>query len=344
MIEQKSRGGPKRPSMSDVAKLAEVSRTTVSFVINDVPNANIPPETQARVWAAVEELGYRANAMAKGLRTSRSNVLGFITDDIDTTTFAIDIIKGAQHTALKYDKMLLLVDTEGNPEVEKTVFEMMIRWQVEGIIFATSYHRSVNPAIDLHYLPSVLVDCFTPDGLLPSVIPDEVQGGRLATETLLRKGHRRIGFINGLAHFSASQGRLEGYKQALAAYGIPFDSDLVRDGNWWQASGYDQTKALMQLADRPTALFCANDFMAMGAYDALRELKLAIPNDVAVIGFDNREVVAAHLHPPLTTIALPYREMGEWAVEHLIKHTDQNNTSKPERVLLACPLIERKSI
>ena len=328
--------------MSDVAKLAEVSRTTVSFVLNDVSNANIPAETQARVWAAIEELDYRPNAMAKSLRTSRTNVLGFITDDIETTTFAIDIIKGAQHEALKHDKMLLLVDTEGDPDVEKTVFKMMYEWRVEGIIFATSYHRSVSPTIDLHSLPAVLVDCFSSDGSLPSVIPDEVQGGRLATETLLAEGHRRIGFINGLAHFPASQGRLEGYKLALAASNIPFDEALVRTGNWWQASGYDQTQALMRLENPPTAIFCGNDFMAMGAYDALRELKLAIPGDVAVIGFDNREIVAAHLHPPLTTIALPYREMGQWAVNYLVRQTDPNRVT-PQHAVLPCPLIVRKS-
>ena len=127
MAKKAQRSKAKRPSMKDVAELAGVSRTTVSYVINNVPDANnIPSETKARIWAAVEELGYRPNAIARGLRSDRSNVIGFITDEIATTPFAVDIIKGAQDAALANDKMLLLADTENNPDVEKDVFEMLV--------------------------------------------------------------------------------------------------------------------------------------------------------------------------------------------------------------------------
>ncbi len=332
----------RRPSMKDVAEFAGVSRTTVSFVLNNVPNANIPPETQQRIWAAVEELGYRPNAMAKNLRSERSNVLGFITDDIATTPFAVDIVKGAQDAALAHNKMLLMMDTERNPDVELSVFEMMTEWRVEGIAFATSYHRAVEPVIDLHSIPSVLVDCYIEDRSLPSVVPNEVQGGRVATELLLNHGHRRIGLINGPVHFPASVGRLDGYRQALAAANVPYDESLVRYGDWWQESGYTFTKELMQRADPPTAIFCGNDWMAMGAYDALKELGLTIPDDVAVVGFDNREVIVAHMRPPLTTVALPYYEMGKWAVEYLINGQEQG--FEPVQAMLDCPLVERKSV
>jgi LacI family transcriptional regulator len=334
----------RRPSMKDVAELAGVSRTTVSFVINEVPHTNIPAETQERVWTAIEQLGYRPNAIAKGLRTRKSGVIGFITDEIATTPFAVDIIKGAQHAALANDKVLLLVDTEGDLEVEKDVFEMMNDWQVEGIVFATSYHRVVNPAVNLHAMRAVLVDCYIEDHSLPSVVPDEVQGGRLATETLLQKGHRRIGFINGPVHFPASAGRLQGYKQALTAYEVPFDESLLRFGDWWQESGYAYAKELLALPNPPSAIFCAADFMAMGAYDAIKEVGLSIPKDIAVIGFDNREIVAAHLRPPLTTIALPYYEMGRWAVEYLVKHEEQDLPLAPIQEMLECPLVERQSL
>lgn len=335
----------KRPSMKDVAELAGVSRTTASYVINNAPDADsIPPETQARVRAAVEKLGYRPNAIAQRLRSNKSNVLGFITDDIATTPFAVDIVKGAQDAALAHNKMLLVMDTERNSRVEQTVFEMMTEWRVEGIAFATSHHRVIKPVVDFHATPSVLVDCYTDDRSLPSIVPNEVQGGRIATETLLKKGHRRIGFINGSMDFPASAGRLEGYKQALTAFGVPFIEALVRVGDWWQESGYTQTQKLMQQPNPPTAIFCGNDWMAMGAYDALKELGLSIPTDVAVIGFDNREVIAAHMRPPLTTIALPYYDMGKWGVEYLIAHGSEEQSPEPIQATLECPLVERESV
>lgn len=326
----------------DVAKLAGVSPKTVSRVLNDHPN--VTPQTRKSVEVAIQELGYQPNVMAQGLRASKSRVLGLITDDIATTPFAVDIIKGAQETAFIHDKTLLVVDTNNSPEVEQDVFDMMVGWQVDGIIFATEYHRVIEPVANLRALPSVLVDCFIADRSLPSVVPDEVQGAYLATDTLLKKGHQRIGFINGPASFPASSGRLDGYKQALADYGVLFDESLVLQGNWWQESGYQHTKYLMQRSIPPTAVFCGNDWMAMGAYDALNEMRLRIPEDIAVIGFDNREVIAAHMRPPLTTIALPYYEMGQWAVNYLIQNTDQSAPLDPVQMALTCQLIERQSV
>lgn len=335
------RARPKNPSMQDVARLAGVSRTTASFVINNVPNANIPPETQQRVWDAVAQLGYRPNAIAQSLRGNRSNVLGFISDDIATTPFAVDIIRGAQNAAMAAGKVLLLVDTEGDPQVEDRAIRLMNGWQVEGVVYAAAHHRAVRPAFDPQATPVVLVDCFVEDRSIASVVPNEVQGARTATERLLGSGRQRIGFINGPLSFPASLGRLEGYRQALAAHGLAFDAELVRTGDWWQESGYEHARELMQLPDPPTALFCANDWMAMGAYDALKEMGRTIPQDVAVIGFDNREVIAAHMRPALTTIALPYYEMGQWGVEYLL---GQNGAARePVQAVLDCPLVERRS-
>lgn len=329
-------------TIKEVAKLAGVSLITASRVINDQPN--VRPEMREKVLRAIKVLDYRPNAMARGLRVSSSDLLGFVTDNIATTPFAVDIIRGAQDIAEANGKTLLVIDTKGNTATEHTVFERMIGWQVEGVIFATEYHRVVSPYPDLHTFPSVLVDCYAADRSLPSVVPDEVQGAYLATETLLQHGHRRIGFINGPSAFPASTGRLQGYKQALAAYNVRFDKRLVRSGNWWQESGYAHTLTLMELADPPTALFCGNDWMAMGAYDALKELGQSIPGDVAVVGFDNREVIAAHMRPPLTTVALPYYDMGRWAVEYLITQASHEGLSDPIQAKLQCPLIVRESV
>jgi LacI family transcriptional regulator len=332
----------KPPSMYDVARVAGVSQTTVSFVVNDVPNTNIPQETRDRVWAVVEELGWQPNAMARGLRLRHSHTIGLISDEIATSSHAGKIIQGAEDAAWAHAKMLLVVNTDNNLDIERAALKMMLERQVEGLIYATMYHREVVPPPALAQVPSVLLDCYVADRSLPSVVPDEVQGGRTATDLLLRKGHRRIGFLNEVGPLPAMFGRLEGYKQALAAYGVPFDPGLVRAGTVIAPEGYRCALDLLQLPERPSALFCYNDSMAMGAYDAVKHLGLTIPDDVAIVGFDNLEVIAAQLRPPLTTMELPHYEMGQWAVQYLLEHADAEHV-EPVQHTIECPLIERAS-
>jgi len=347
MVKQVSGSKSKRPLMNDVARLAGVSQTTVSFVLNNVEASNIPPETQERVWAAVEELGYRPNALARGLRSNRTHTLGFVTDRIATTPYAVRILEGAQELAWANGSLLLLVSTGGDQRLKRQAIDMLLERQVDGIIYATMYHRPVYPPPNMQELPAVLLDCYTKDRAFPSVVPDEVLGGRTAVEYLLNKGHRRIGFAQDSDPVPAAVGRLEGLKQALAAYGVPFDDELVQTGQSIPAGGYQATMALMGLPNPPTAIFCYNDRMALGAYNALRDLNLTIPDDVAVMGFDNQELIAADISPPLTTMALPHKEMGSWAVRHLldlIEQPDETRHSQPVQHLIECPLIERASV
>jgi LacI family transcriptional regulator len=344
MAQNPKQAKHKRPSMYDVARLAGVSQTTVSFVVNNVPDTNIPQETRDRIWAAVEELGWRPNAMARGLSLRRSQTIGLISDEIATSSHAGKIIQGAQDAVWAHAKMLLVINTGSHSDIEHAALEMVLERQVEGIIYATMYHHPVTPASDLSTVPTVLLDCYVADRSLPSVVPDEVQGGRTATEVLLRNGHRRIGFINTVDPIPAAYGRLAGYKQALAAYAVPFDEGLVRTGSSHAAEGYRCTIELMQGPVRPTALFCFNDSMAMGAYDALKKLGLAIPGDVAVVGFDNHELIAAQLYPPLTTMELPHYAMGQWAIHYLLEHTDGPPAPPAIQHVIACRLIERSSV
>ncbi len=347
MAKQSKHPKSKRPSMNDVAELAGVSQTTVSFVVNQTEGANIPPETQERVWAAIDELGYRPNALARGLRSSRTHTIGFVTDRIATTPYAVRILEGAQELAWANGYLLLLVNTGGNQQMKNVAIDMMLERQVDGIIYATMYHRPVNPPPHMHELPAVLLDCYTPDRSFPSVVPNEVLGGRTAVEFLLKKGHLRIGFALDSNPVPAAVGRLEGFKQALTAYGIPFEEALVQRGASIPAGGYRATMALMRLPHPPTAIFCYNDRMALGAYNALRELNLSIPNDVAIIGFDNQELIAADISPPLTTMALPHYEMGQWAVQHLlelIENPDEATGNESVQHQLTCPLVERQSV
>jgi LacI family transcriptional regulator len=342
-VESTKAKGKRSPTIGDVARLAGVSPTTVSFVLNDVTGRVISERTRTRVRASARELRYRPNAAAKLLRTNRSHAIGFITDEIASTPFAGDIIKGAQEAAWAEGKILLIVNTDKNQKIEESAVEMMLERRVEGIIYAAMYHRGVEPPPNSREVPVVLLNCYSEDGTWASVVPDEVSGGRTATEVLLRKGHRRVGFINLGPGLPATVGRLEGYERALEAHGLTFDDSLMTYGDGTASSGYQRAADLMRVTDPPTAIFCGNDPMAMGAYEAIKGWGLRIPEDVAVVGFDNQELIAAQLRPALSTIALPHYEMGRWAVNYLIEQT-QHGAIKPVQHTIAYPYVGRESV
>ena len=342
-LETTKAKGKRSPTIGDVAALAGVSPATVSFVLNDVTYKVISERTKRRVRASAHELRYRPNAAAKLLRTNRSHAIGFITDEIASTPFAGDIIKGAQEAAWETGKILTIVNTDKNQKIEASAVEMMLERRVEGIIYAAMYHRGVEPPPNSREVPVVLLNCYSEDGTWASVVPDEVSGGRTATEVLLRKGHRRVGFINLSSGLPATVGRLDGYKQALEAQGLTFDDSMMTYGDGTASSGYQRAADLMRVSDPPTAIFCGNDPIAMGAYEAIKERGLRIPEDVAVVGFDNQELIAAQLRPALSTIALPHYEMGRWAVNYLIEQT-QHDAIKPVQHTIACPYVGRESV
>ena len=331
-------------TMKDVAQRSGVSQTTVSFVLNNAETPNIPDETRQRVLQTIAELGYRPNAMAQGLRARRSGMIGFVTDEIAITPYAGKIFEGAQDVAWENGKVLMLVNTKADAKLESTAIDLLHSRRVEGIIYATMFHHQVKvPAIPLD-IPTVLLDCFDEDRHLPSVVPDEFGGGYEAVKYLLEKGHRRIGFINHGVNIPASIGRLEGYKSALLDYGIPFDPELVTYTEDHSDNGYPCARKLLQNKKRPTALFCFNDRTAMSVYDAIRQLNLKIPDDVAVVGFDNQEIIAAHLYPALTTMELPHYQMGMWAAQELVKILSGGERPQPVQHKITCPLIERASV
>ena len=332
------------PTIADVARLAEVSTTTVSFVLNDPAGRGIPAETRDRVRAAADQLGYRPNAAARLLRTRRSHTIGFITDEVASTPFAGDIIRGAQEAAWEHGKVLTVVDTGRNDAIKEAVIGMMLERRVEGLIFAAMFHQAVPPPLTDGEVPTVLVDCFAEDRSLPSVVPDEVGGGRLATEALIRAGHRRIGFVNLGPGVPASAGRLAGYTSALRHHGLPFDEALLRQTDQrGPGQAFDRAQELLDLTDPPSGIFCGNDRTAMAVYDAVKERSLRIPEDVAVVGFDNQEIIAANLRPPLSTVALPHYEMGRWAIDYLVRPPDMPAGAPPQH-LMPCRYVERASV
>jgi LacI family transcriptional regulator len=327
-------------TIKDVAKLAGVSFKTVSRVINRSPH--LKDEMRQKVLRAIDALEYRPHYNARHLRTGRSNVIAFINDDIAITPFAGRIIQGAQEASWRTGMLLLTLHTGGDRSFERAAVQAALERQVEGIIFATMYHRVVEVPEAAFEVPLVLVDCFASNGPYTSVVPDEVGGGYAATKCLLEKGHRQIAMINADLKYPAAVGRLKGYRKALKEFGVEFDPRLVRTGGWWQEDGYEHAISLLE--EKPTAVFCVSDRLAMGVYDALKERGLRVPEELSIVGFDDQELIAPHLRPPLTTVRVPYFEMGSWAVEHLAVGRKQFEKSRKQMVSLDCPLVPRSSV
>ena len=334
----------KRVGIRDVAEAAGVSVTTVSHILNNVNSARVSDETRARVTAEAARLGYGPNRMARGLRTKRSNLIGLLSEEIATTPHAGRIILGAQDAARAHDFTLVLINTERRPGSAGHGIDALLQRQVDGVLYATMFHREIDVPGSLVGTPTVLIDSSSTGRAVPSVVPDEVGGAIAAVTELLDHGHRRIGFVTNHEDVPATRGRLDGYQRALASRDVAFDSSLVVAAESEPKGGYEAARALLSRPDGPRALFCYNDRMAMGAYRAAAELGLSIPRDLSIVGFDNQTIIAEGLFPELTTVALPHYDMGVWAVESLVRVMAGETLPGPFPVLLACPLVRRGSV
>jgi LacI family transcriptional regulator len=338
---------PRPPRLREVAEEAGVSVTTVSVVLSGAPNSVIPIATQERVRSAAQRLGYVPNFSAQFLRTKRSRTLGFITDGIATSPFAGEMIAGAQSAAWKRDYVLLIVDAGELQELAESAARVLLSRHVERVIVASWYHRAVNVPVSLHGHTRVLANCFAKAGDYTTIVPDEVGGGYVATRRLLERQRGPVGFISLRKDRPAGPGRLKGYKRALREAGVPYDSSLVLTTRTGQArEGFELTARLLDERPDIRLLFCGNDRTAMGAFEAIKLRGLGIPQDIAVVGFDNQEIIADELVPALTTVALPHYEMGERAVERALEPLPQvpAQAPPPETELAPCVLVERQSV
>jgi LacI family transcriptional regulator len=342
----------KQVGIREVAAAAGVSVTTVSHVLNDTPHTRTSDDTKTRVREAAAQLGYQPNRLARGLRTQASGMVGLLTEEIATTPHAGRIILGAQEEASRHNLTLAIINLRLNTEtdVEAGQIQAFIDRQADGIIYATVYHDEVVPPDELLAVPAVLIGARDRHGEIPSVVPDERAGAASVIDLLVRKGHRSIAFAASSVDVPATRGRLLGYRDGMLAAGLD-PEELVVEAESEASGGYEATMGLLDHgrdpATRPTAVFCYNDRMAMGAYRAAAELGLSVPRDVSVVGFDDQDPIAASLYPPLTTVALPHYEMGAWAVETLVSLIEGHEEFRllgAHPVLLACPIIERDSV
>ena len=329
----------KRVTIQDVAAAAGVSYQTVSRVINDKPD--VAEETRRRVWQVIGELGYQPSAIARSLVSKRTHTLGLITADFSDYFFT-QVIVGAEVEARKQGYFFMLCSTERNPADEPEYFRLLTERQVDGILFARpSTEEDSRHIVSLiqQGVPLVTTAYWLPGEKLTVVDVDNVDGGLQATECLIELGHREIGMITGPAGWKSVNDRTEGYNLALERAGIPFDASLIEHGDWSYQSGYEAMERLLEKSPHITALFAQNDQIAIGAMRALREAGRRIPDDVALVGYDDIPA-AAYCHPPLTTIRQPMQQVGEVATRLLIEYINDPAAERKE-VLLKTELIRR---
>ncbi|WP_322806462.1 LacI family DNA-binding transcriptional regulator [Thermanaerothrix sp.] len=327
------------PTIREVAARAGVSPTTVSHVINNT--RFVSPEARERVLQAMEELGYRPNVLARSLRRGETRTLGLILPDSANPFFA-EVARAIEDAAFREGYNVILGNSENELEKERLYVEVLTTKQVDGLIFVAAGDRSQSlEGLVRQGLPVVVVDRQLTHLDVDTVLADNLQGGLLATRHLIHLGHRRIGCITGPSHLTPSAQRVIGYRQALGEAGLRIEEDLIVRGDFSPRSGYLAARRLFSHPHPPTAIFACNDMMAIGALRALAELRLAVPDAVAVIGFDDIEL-ASYASPPLTTIRQDKVALGQAAVRLLLERIADRDLPA-RRVVIPTTLIERET-
>ena len=344
--EESRSTGTGRPTSRDVARLAGVSHTAVSFVFNGRAEGNLSPATQERIRQAAAQLSYRPDPVARGLRRRRTAVIGLVTDEIASSPFAGRLLRGAMETAWDRDHLVLTVDSGGDPAKEDAAVAELLDRRVDGIIYAAMSLRRVRVPEGLHRTHSVLANCLPEDDSLPAVVPAERAGGRTAARLLLDAGHRRLAVIGGLDDI-ASVERTRGIREALRAEGVTVPKEWIVRGGGEISAGYAGALRLLDGVDpsrRPTGVLCYNDRVAAGVLHAATRLGINVPADLSVVGYDDQEHMAAFLAPPLTSVALPHRAMGEAATRLLLDAIEAGQAPPVTVRRLPCPVISRASV
>jgi DNA-binding LacI/PurR family transcriptional regulator len=337
----------KRVGIRDVAREAGVSPATVSLVLSGKTGARIAQVTRERVHRVAADIGYAPNTLARSLRTRRTHTIGFISDQIATTPYAVAMVAAAQDVARERGYLLFLVNTGSDRQVEREAIEELGSRQVEGFVYACMWHQVLD-APDGLPAGSVFLDARPQGGGFPAVVPDDHGGAVAAVRELVAQGHRRIAHItSGEEPVPVASGlRRTGYLEVLREAGIDVDPALCVEASLSTApGGLEAAGRLLDLppASRPTAIFCFNDRVAMGAYRAARRRDLQIPRDVSIVGYDDQQSIAEALDPPLTTVALPHYDMGRWAME-VVLGLREPPTENDGVLLMPCPLVRRESV
>lgn len=326
-------------TIRDVARAAGVSVSTVSHVVNGT--RVVLPETKSRVLAAMQELNYTPNRLARSLRNRQTATLGVLLPNSANPYFA-EVLLGIETACFDLGYNVIIGNAIDNPEREEAHLKVLLSRQVDGLLLISTgaYQRSLK-LLAAYKTPFVLVDraSMLPD--IDEIVTDNYAGGALAARYLLELGHRRIGCITGPSALTPSADRVTGYFDTLRDAGIMPDPLLARAGDFQPEGGYAACRELLRLGERPTAIFACNDLMAIGALRAIDEAGLRVPDDLSLVGYDDIPLIS-FVVPALTTVAQPSRELGQVAVRRLVQRL-QTPGLPAERSVLPVSLIVRDS-
>lgn len=338
-------------TLKEIAAMAGVSAATVSYVLNNT--APVSEETRKRVEKIIKETGYRSNILAKSLRQNKSSLIGVIVEDI-TVWHTAQIIDGINeiaeargyNTILSNLRLLSKIESQFEhiskyrKDIDKAL-DVMVGMQVDGVIYVGMHDRKINHVLPDIQKPVVYCYCYT-DEEGSSVRYSNEKTAYQITRLLIQNGHRRFGVINGLEGSEPAALRFKGFMQALAEAGIEIKEEQITCGDWTYEGGKKQAHKLLTGREIPTAVVAMNDEMAMGVYDAARELGLAIPEDVSVTGFDNADMIQ-HVSPKIMTADRPLQEMGYRSMEILLENIGKVHTGDVN-IILPCTLLEGASV
>jgi DNA-binding LacI/PurR family transcriptional regulator len=307
----------RRPTMQDVAKRAEVSVSTVSYVLND--SGPVAADRRARVLEAVRALGYLPNESARNLKRRSVATIGLVVPDLVNQYFAM-IAEGVEQAASEKDVLVVFCTPEATSDAESWNSRLLRSQRLDGLIYLSGAETRMEPLVELTQVgPVVLVDEKLPGFDLPAVISQNRRGAREIAAHITSLGHERLAVLGGPPELWTAEQRLSGYREAFAAAGLDPDAVPVLVGDYRMSSGEQLAAEILSLpaGERPTALICANDLMAIGALSYCRRTGLRVPEDVSVVGFDDLPF-ASLLTPALTTVRQPAREMGAAAAKLLL--------------------------
>ncbi|SUZ33262.1 Ribose operon repressor [Roseibaca ekhonensis] len=339
----------------DVAQHAGVSAKTVSRVLNG--DAPVGEETRARVLSAIDALDYVPSQAARMMRSNKSGLIGLITGAISRSTEPTEptglpdlyIVQGIQARMADAGMTLMIADTGGAQDRVKPLIQTFQEHRVEGLIYVADYHRKVDLADAVASCPIHLVNCYDATGL-PCVLPDDRSGQDALTARLVAHGHRRIAYLTLDARMDATRLRSQGYRDALSRAGIAFDPALLVEGHVQDVEDTNARLAqaidnLLALPHPPSVICCGNDELALRLYGHLRRRGLRVPEEISIAGYDNYRAIAETLFPPLTTVELPYRTMGERVAARLLSQISTGPApNKGGCELVAAPVVWRGSV
>jgi len=327
-------------TLRDIAKEAGVSTTTISRALNNKPD--VSSKTKDKIIKIAKNLGYTPNLLAKSLRSKKSKTIGVVLADISNPFFSA-VAKGVENAARKKSYSIILCNTDEEYEKEEEALQVLVEKRVDGLLI-TPVQKEYKDILRIkeQKIPLVLVGRHFDTIGTNSVVSDDSLGGFLATEYLIKKGHRKILYISGPLHISSASERLNGYKEALKKYKISFKKKLVRGYTAKMDEAYMLMEKLLKEKLDFTAIFTFSDFLAFGIMRALHEEKLKIPDDVAVVGYDDIEF-SSILEIPLTTVHMPKYRLGMEGTNMLIDEIEGKNSGKPQKLVIKPELIVRES-